>query len=299
MRWYDTALACFWTPYEIDLARDLPDFKSLTGAEQHLLTVILIFFATADFLVGDNINEQFVVEIQSRELKYFLNFQATMEDIHAQTYGLLLDTFIKDTEQRQHLLSDIQSLPSINRKNKWLLYWTDPSARTFAERLIAFAAVEGIFFSASFCAIFWFKHRGLMPGLCFANELIARDEGLHRDFAVNIHTNLLINRASTVVIHDIIADAVDIEMQYVEEALPIRALPGMNADMMQQYVKFVADHLLTSLRQPKLYSVENPFPWMDLISLQGKTNFFEKRVSEYALAGASGSTHTFDLDTSF
>ena len=299
MRWYDTALACFWTPYEIDLARDLPDFKSLTGAEQHLLTVILIFFATADFLVGDNINEQFVVEIQSRELKYFLNFQATMEDIHAQTYGLLLDTFIKDTEQRQHLLSDIQSLPSINRKNKWLLYWTDPSARTFAERLIAFAAVEGIFFSASFCAIFWFKSRGLMPGLCFANELIARDEGLHRDFAVNIHTNLLINRASTVVIHDIIADAVDIEMQYVEEALPIRALPGMNSDMMQQYVKFVADHLLTSLRQPKLYSVENPFPWMDLISLQGKTNFFEKRVSEYALAGASGSNHTFDLDTSF
>ena len=290
-----------WTSEEIDYAKDLTDFQTLSPTEQAFIKTIVAFFASADSIVADNLIENFSAEVKAPDLKHFLVLQAYMENVHAETYANILISLVKDPAEQTHLFNAVHNFASIKRKAEWMHYWTNPETRTFAERLIAFAAVEGIFFSGAFCAIFWLKKRGLLPGLSFANELIARDEGMHRDFAVYIHNERLLYPATPLTVRRIVEEAVDIECEFVADALPV-SLIGMNAPQMVQYVQFVADHLLVSLNQPKLYNVENPFEWMESISLQGKTNFFEKRVSEYALSGVGAEPalkHDFDLDASF
>jgi ribonucleotide reductase beta subunit family protein with ferritin-like domain len=297
---YQKQVACFWTPAEIDLKHDKQQFDALKPGERHYLKMILAFFATADNIVNENLLENFATEVQVPEARFFYSFQATMENIHAETYGLLIDTLLAGNDSEKHrLFKSIETVPTIKQKADWSLRWCDSRQRTFAERLIAFAAVEGIFFSSSFCAIYWIKQRGILPGLCQSNELIARDEGMHCDFAVHLH-HMLLRPAAPLTIRTIISDAVEIESNFVRAALPC-GLIGMNSDQMVQYVQFCADRLLTELGQPKIFRVENPFHFMELISLQGKTNFFEKRVSEYALSGVGDTTnhHVFDLDVSF
>ena len=299
--WFKRQQASMWTSEEIDYAKDLPDFQALSRPEQAFIKVIVAFFASADSVVADNLIENFSTEVTAPDLKHFLVLQAYMENVHAETYANILLALVKDPTEQTHLFNAVHTCPELKHKADWMCYWTNPDTRTFAERLVAFAAVEGIFFSGAFCAIFWLKKRGLLPGLSFANELIARDEGMHRDFAVYIHNERLLYPATPLTVRRIIEEAVDIECEFVANALPV-ALIGMNAQQMRQYVKFVADHLLVSLNQPKLYNVANPFEWMELISLQGKTNFFEKRVSEYALSGVGAEPelkHDFDMDASF
>ena len=277
-----------WTSEEIDYAK-----------EQAFIKFIIAFFASANS--ANNLIENFSTEVKAPALKHFLVLQAYMENVHAETYANILLALIKDPAEQIHLFGAVHNCPDIKHKADWMYYWTNPDTRTFAERLIAFAAVEGIFFSGAFCAIFWLKKLSLLSGLSHANELIARDEGMHQDFAVYIHNERLLYPATPLTVHRIIEEAVDIECEFVANALPV-ALIGMNAHQMAQYVQFIADHLLVSLNQPKLYNVTNPFEWMESISLQGKTNFFEKRVSEYALSGVGtdpGLTHDFDLDASF
>ena len=290
-----------WTAEEVDSAKDLADFQTLSSDEQAFIKTVIAFFASADSIVAENLIEQFGAEVHAPDLKHFFVLQAYMENVHAETYANILLSLVKDSTEQTRLFDAVQNFPSINRKVDWMRYWTSPEMRTFSERLIAFAAIEGIFFSGAFCAIFWLKKRGLLPGLSFANELIARDEGMHRDFAVYIHTERLQYPATPLTVRRIIEEAVDIEIEFITEALPV-SLIGMNAAQMTQYVQFVADHLLVSLRQPKLYHAVNPFEWMEMISLQGKTNFFEKRVSEYALSGVGSEPtlkHEFNLDASF
>jgi ribonucleotide reductase beta subunit family protein with ferritin-like domain len=289
-----------WTSEEIDTALDVHDYNKLSPPEQAFVKQILAFFASADLIVLDNLMEQFGTEVCAYDLKLFFVVQAYIEAVHSETYSNLLTAIVKDPTEQHQLFDAINTFPSIQSKINWMQYWTNSEARTFAERLIAFAAVEGIFFSGAFCAVFWLKKRGLLPGLSFANELISRDEGLHRDFAVYINNKRLLYPAPPLTVRRIIESAVEIETNFITNALPV-ALIGMNADQMTLYIKFVADHLLISLRQPKLYNVKNPYEWMDMISLQGKTNFFEKRVGEYALSGVASTEpkHDFDLDTSF
>ena len=280
---YKQQMACFWTAEEIDLAEDLKDWQELNNDEQHFLKHILAFFAASDGIVNENLGVNFSNEVCWPEARCFYGFQTMMENIHAETYSLLIDTYIKDEKEKDHLFKALETVPSVKRKGDWAMRWLSRKKGSFAERLVAFAAVEGIFFSGSFCAIFWLKKRGLMPGLTFSNELISRDEGLHCDFACLLH-NKLLRGAGAAKITRIIAEAVEIEIEFVTSALPV-SLIGMNSILMEQYIQFVADRLLVALGASKLYNVVNPFPWMEMISMQGKTNFFEKRVAEYQKAG--------------
>jgi ribonucleoside-diphosphate reductase beta chain len=281
--WYKKCEASFWTAEEIDLHQDLTDWSTkLNDDERYFVKHILAFFAASDGIVNENLAENFVNEVQYSEAKFFYGFQIMMENIHSETYSLLIDTYVKDDAEKDKLFNAIEVFPAIKKKADWALKWIESDS--FAERLIAFAAVEGIFFSGAFCSIFWLKKRGLMPGLTFSNELISRDEGVHCDFAVHLHNNHLVNKVSKERIKEIITNALDIEKEFITESLPV-SLIGMNAKLMTQYLEFVTDRLLVELQCEKIYNVTNPFDFMDMISLQGKTNFFEKRVSEYQKAG--------------
>jgi len=281
--WYKKCEASFWTAEEIDLSEDLNDWKEkLSDDERYFIKHILAFFAASDGIVNENLAENFVNEVQYSEAKFFYGFQIMMENIHSETYSLLIDTYVKDPKEKDKLFNAIETFPAIKKKADWALKWIDSDS--FAERLIAFAAVEGIFFSGAFCSIFWLKKRGLMPGLSFSNELISRDEGVHCDFAVHVHNNHLVNQVPKERIREILVDALNIEREFITESLPV-SLIGMNSKLMIQYLEFVADRLLVELNCEKEYNVTNPFDFMDMISLQGKTNFFEKRVSEYQKAG--------------
>ncbi|WP_298424106.1 ribonucleotide-diphosphate reductase subunit beta [uncultured Kordia sp.] len=281
--WYKKSEASFWTAEEIDLHQDLTDWTTkLNDDERYFIKHILAFFAASDGIVNENLAENFVNEVQYSEAKFFYGFQIMMENIHSETYSLLIDTYVKDEKEKDMLFKAIDNFPAIKKKADWALQWIE--SPSFAERLIAFAAVEGIFFSGAFCSIYWLKKRGIMPGLTFSNELISRDEGVHCDFAVHLHNNHLINKVPKERIRGIIVDALNIEREFITESLPV-SLIGMNAKLMTQYLEFVTDRLLQELGCEKEYNVSNPFDFMDMISLQGKTNFFEKRVSEYQKAG--------------
>lgn len=286
-KFYKQAEASFWTAEEIDLSQDLTDWKNLNDGERHFITHVLAFFAASDGIVNENLAEHFVSEVQYTEAKFFYGFQIAIENIHSETYSLLIDTYVKDAKEKDKLFHAIETMDCVKKKAEWALRWIDKG--TFQERLIAFAAVEGIFFSGSFCSIFWLKKRGLMPGLTFSNELISRDEGLHCDFACHIYTEHVVNKLPKQRIIDIIKDAVEIEKEFVTDALPVNLI-GMNSVQMCQYIEFVADRLLNELVGEKVYNATNPFDFMEMISLRGKTNFFEKRVAEYQKAGVMKST---------
>ena len=279
---YKKQEACFWTAEEIDLMQDERDWDTLKDDEKHFIKWILAFFAGSDGIVLENLAKRFMNDIEIPEVRAFYGFQIAMENIHSETYSQLIDSFVKDEGEKQKLFSAIDTIPCIQKKAQWALKWIQGTA-SFAERLVAFAAVEGIFFSGSFCAIFWLKKRGLMPGLTFSNELISRDEGLHCDFACLLYSYLK-NRLSKETCYAIIDEAVQLEKMFITDALPVRLI-GMNDDMMGKYIEFCADRLLLTLGYPKLYNTNNPFDWMELISMEGKTNFFERRVSEYQKAG--------------
>ncbi|PPQ67806.1 hypothetical protein CVT26_007053 [Gymnopilus dilepis] len=279
---YKKAQASFWTAEEIDLSHDLTDWIRLTPGERHFISHVLAFFAASDGIVNENLVERFSNEVQVAEARCFYGFQIMIENVHSETYSLLIDSYIRDPEERDFLFHAIDNIPCVRRKADWALRWISDKKSTFAERLVAFAAVEGIFFSGSFAAVFWIKKRGLMPGLTFSNELISRDEGLHTDFACLLFTHLK-RRPHPQTVLRIITEAVEIEKDFLTNALPVDLI-GMNAKLMSQYIEFVADRLLISLGSPRHYGSANPFDFMDLISLQGKTNFFEKRVSEYKKA---------------
>jgi ribonucleoside-diphosphate reductase beta chain len=296
---YKKAEASFWTAEEIDLSADLVDWENkLNDDEKHFVKHILAFFAASDGIVNENLAENFLSEVQYTEAKFFYGFQVAIENIHSETYSLLIDTYIKDTKEKNYLFNAIDTLDCVRKKADWALRWIDEGS--FQERLVAFAAVEGIFFSGSFCSIFWLKKRGLMPGLSFSNELISRDEGLHCDFACLLYNNHVVNKLPKENIKKIILDAVEIEKEFILDALPVKLI-GMNSDLMSQYIEFVADRLLSELQCEKHFNVTNPFDFMDMISIQGKTNFFEKRVAEYQKAGvmADKEDQTFRLDDEF
>lgn len=295
---YKKAVASFWTVEEVDLGSDMTDWESLRDDERHFVSHVLAFFAASDGIVNENLALRFSNEVQVPEVRCFYGFQIAIENIHSEMYSLLIDTYIKDEDKKAHLLQAIDTVPAVTKKAQWALRWIDHG--TFAERLVAFACVEGIFFSGSFCAIFWLKKRGLMPGLTFSNELISRDEGLHRDFACLLYGMLRRPLARERVL-EIVQEAVEMEKEFVTEALPV-SLIGINAKLMCAYVEFVADHLVAALGMDKVYETPNPFDWMELISLEGKTNFFEKRVGEYAKAGVMATSredHMFTLTADF
>ena len=280
---YKSMEASFWTAEEIDLSQDLNDWNNkLNEDERYFIKHILAFFAASDGIVNENLAENFVNEVQYAEAKFFYGFQIMMENIHSETYSLLIDTYVKDETEKDELFNALEVFPAIKKKADWALKWIESDS--FAERLIAFAAVEGIFFSGAFCSIYWLKKRGLMPGLTFSNELISRDEGVHCDFAVHLHNHHLVNKVPKTRIREIIVDALNIEREFITESLPV-SLIGMNAGLMTQYLEFVADRLLVELGCEREYNTTNPFDFMDMISLQGKTNFFEKKVAEYQKAG--------------
>ena len=298
-KFYKNSEACIWTAEEIDLGQDLTDWDNkLNDEEKHFIKHVLAFFAASDGIVNENLAEHMVREVQYTEAKFFYGFQIMMENIHSETYSLLIDTYIKDNKEKDYLLNAIDTIPCVRKKADWALRWIDEGS--FQERLIAFAAVEGIFFSGSFCSIFWLKKRGLMPGLTFSNELISRDEGMHCDFACLLYQDHIVNKLPKSTVQKLISEAVEIEKEFVTDALPVKLI-GMNADMMCLYIEFVADRLLSSLGNPKIYNVENPFPWMEMISIQGKTNFFEKRVADYQKAGVNSDkeSQVFSLDADF
>jgi ribonucleoside-diphosphate reductase subunit M2 len=276
---YKQSVAVFWTPDEIDFSKDMSDWAKLTDNEKHFIGRVLAFFAGSDGIVMENLVTRFQGEVNSQVVKLFYSFQNAMEGIHSETYSLLIDTYIKDEEEKAKLFNAINTVPCIEKKAEWALNWMG-SDKSFATRLVGFACVEGIFFSGAFCSIFWLKKRGLLPGLTFSNELISRDEGLHTQFAVSLfHT--LENKVSGETIHEIIKRAVELEKEFICDALPC-SLIGMNSKMMSQYIEFVADRLAVQLGTPKIFGAHNPFDFMDLISLEGKTNFFEKKVSDYS-----------------
>ncbi|KAF3308751.1 Ribonucleotide-diphosphate reductase (RNR), small subunit [Orbilia oligospora] len=286
---YKKAEASFWTAEEIDLSKDLHDWHNrLNDDERYFISHVLAFFAASDGIVNENLVQRFSNEVQIPEARCFYGFQIMMENIHSETYSLLIDTYIKDSSQRTYLFDAIDTIPCIKKKADWAIRWIEDEQSTFAQRLVAFAAVEGIFFSGSFAAIFWLKKRGLMPGLTFSNELISRDEGLHTDFACLLFSHLN-NRPSKADVEAVITEAVTIEQEFLTEALPCPLL-GINAKLMKQYIEFVADRLLIALGNPKVYHSTNPFDFMETISLAGKTNFFEKRVSDYQKAGVMAKT---------
>ena len=296
---YKKAEASFWTAEEIDLAEDLKDWDALSNNERHFVSHILAFFAASDGIVNENLSGNFCTEVQQSEARCFYGFQIAVENIHSETYSLLIDTYIKDQKEKSHLLNAIETVPCVQKKANWALKWCDANNASFAERMIAFAAVEGIFFSGSFCAIFWLKKRGLMPGLSFSNELISRDEGLHCDFACLLYSKM-VNKLPESRIVEIITNAVEIEKEFVVDALPVELI-GMNSGLMCDYIEFCADRLLRALGCAKYYKAVNPFEWMEMISLQGKTNFFEKRVGEYSKSGVgvSKEEQVFSIDCDF
>ena len=297
--WYKKMEASFWTAEEIDLSQDLNDWNNkLNNEEKYFIKHILAFFAASDGIVNENLAENFVNEVQYAEAKFFYGFQIMMENIHSETYSLLIDTYVKDEAEKDELFNALEVFPAIKKKADWALKWIESDS--FAERLIAFAAVEGIFFSGAFCSIYWLKKRGLMPGLTFSNELISRDEGVHCDFAVHLHNHHLVNKVPTKRIREIIVDALNIEREFITESLPV-SLIGMNSGLMTQYLEFVTDRLLVELGCEREYNTSNPFDFMDMISLQGKTNFFEKKVAEYQKSGVMNTDSeaqkiTFDAD---
>lgn len=296
---YKKAEASFWTAEEIDLNQDLTDWAKLNEGEKHFISHILAFFAASDGIVNENLAQSFLEKVQYAEAKCFYGYQIMMENIHSETYSLLIDTYIKNSQEKDKLFNALETVPCVAKKADWAMKWIDNGS--FVERLLAFACVEGIFFSGSFCSIFWLKKRGLMPGLCFSNELISRDEGLHRDFACMIYNNHIINKLPEEKVYAMITDAVKIEQEFIVDALPVDLI-GMNSKLMAQYIEFVADHLLEALNLKKIYNVSNPFDFMELISLQGKTNFFEKRVAEYQKSGVmndSKDQHKFSMDEDF
>lgn len=299
---YKKAEASFWTAEEVDLSLDVQHWETLSTSEKHFISHVLAFFAASDGIVLENLAARFLNDVQIPEARAFYGFQIAMENIHSEMYSLLLETYIKDSKEKHRLFNAIESIPCVAQKAEWALNWIK-SSTSFAERLVAFACIEGIFFSGSFCAIFWLKKRGLMPGLTFSNELISRDEGLHCDFACLLYS-LLHNQLQWQKVHHIVHQAVEIEIQFVCEALPC-ALIGMNSTLMSQYIKFVADRLLVVLGYEKKYNVNNPFDWMEFISLQGKANFFERRVGDYQKAAVmssiqDGTKHfVFKMDEDF
>ena len=299
-QFYKNAEASFWTAEEVDLSPDLHDWQNkLNDNERFFISRVLAFFAASDGIVNENLAINFLQEVQYPEARCFYGFQIMIENIHSEMYSLLIDTYVKDPAEKDYLLRAIETIPCVTKKAKWALRWITKGS--FAERLIAFAAVDGIFFSGSFCSIFWLKKRGLMPGLTFSNELISRDEGLHCDFACLLYVNHLQNKLSEETIREIIVDAVVIEKEFVTDALPVKLI-GMNAELMCQYIEFVADRLLVALGCNKVWNATNPFDFMELISLQGKTNFFERRVGEYQKTGVAQTNseqNTFSLDEDF
>jgi ribonucleoside-diphosphate reductase subunit M2 len=297
---YKKAEASFWTAEEVDLSKDMKDWENLKDDERYFVSHVLAFFAASDGIVNENLVERFMKEVQVPEARCFYGFQIAMENIHSEMYSLLIDTFIKEVAERERLFNAIETVPAVKKKADWALKWIDNDDVSYAERVVAFASVEGIFFSGSFAAIFWLKKRGLMPGLTFSNELISRDEGLHTDFACLMFRHL-VDKPSQERVYEIVCNAVEIEIEFLTEALPV-ALIGMNSLLMIQYIKFVADRLLRELNCEKVYNVENPFDFMENISLEGKTNFFEKRVGEYQKMGVMNTNDEqskFCLDADF
>ena len=295
---YKKQVAVFWKAEEIDLSKDYIDWEKLNDDEKYFIKNILAFFAGSDGIVLENLAERFMSEVQIPEARCFYGFQLMMENIHSETYSLLIDSYVKDKEEKIKLFNAIDTIPCVRKKAKWAQKWIS-SDTIFSKRLIAFAAVEGIFFSGSFCAIFWLKNRGLMPGLTFSNELISRDEGLHTDFAVLLY-GYIVNKLKQEEIEKIICDAVNIEKEFITESLPCNLI-GMNRDLMIEYIEFVADRLIVQLGYKRVYNSKNPFPFMEMISLEGKTNFFEKRVGEYSLTGVGVENENmeFNLDAEF
>ena len=294
---YKKQVDCSWRAEEIDLSKDISHWESLTNEEKYFISHILAFFAASDGIVLENLAARFMGEVQLSEARAFYGFQIAMENIHSETYSLLIDTYIKDREEKMTLFKAIDNFPCIKKKANWAIKWIQDKRSSFATRLIAFACIEGIFFSGAFCSIFWLKKRGLMPGLTFSNELISRDEALHTEFAVLLYSKLN-KKVSKSRVMEIIKEAVEIEKEFISEALPCRLI-GMNGDLMCQYIEFVADRLSLQLGYDKIYNKSNPFDFMDMISIEGKTNFFEKRVSEYALAEKTKTEDVFELSDDF
>ena len=294
---YKKALESFWRAEEVDLSKDLKDWDSLSSDEKHFISMILAFFAASDGIVLENLGVRFMTDVKCSEARAFYGFQIAMENIHSEMYSLLIDTYIKKKDEKERLFNAVNNFKCIEDKANWAIKWIDSERDSFAERLVAFAAVEGIFFSGSFCSIYWLKKRGLMPGLTFSNELISRDEALHTEFAVMLYSKLE-KKLSQKRIYEIILEAVEIEKSFITDALPCRLI-GMNSKLMKQYIEFVADRLLVQLGYEKYYKSTNPFSFMELISLEGKTNFFEKRVGEYALATKTKKDNAFSFDGNF
>ena len=294
---YQKQVDCFWRPEEIDLSKDLTYWNALNDNEQFFISMILAFFAASDGIVLENLAQRFMNDVQVSEARAFYGFQIAMENIHSHTYSNLIETYIKDKDEKHKLFNAIDNFPCIKKKSDWAQKWINDNRSGFATRLVAFACIEGIFFSGAFCSIYWIKKRGLMPGLTFSNELISRDEALHCEFAVLLYSKL-IKKVDKARIHEIIKEAVEIETEFICDALPCRLI-GMNSQLMTQYIQFVADRLCTQLGYKKIYNATNPFDWMELISLEGKTNFFERSVSEYALANKTVTDNDFELTEEF
>jgi len=294
---YKKQVDCFWRAEEIDLSKDLTHWETLDQKEKYFVSMILAFFAASDGIVLENLAMRFMGEVQLSEARAFYGFQIAMENIHSETYSLLIDTYIKDREEKTMLFQAIDNFPCIKKKADWAIKWINDKRSSFATRLIAFACIEGIFFSGAFCSIFWLKKRGLMPGLTFSNELISRDEALHTEFAVLLYSKLNKKLTKSKVL-EILKEAVEIEKEFICDALPCRLI-GMNSDLMCQYIEFVADRLSVQLGYDKIYGTKNPFDFMEMISIEGKTNFFEKRVSEYALAEKTKTEEIFDFNEAF
>lgn len=294
---YKKQVSCFWTAEEIDLSKDIASWKTLNAEEKHFVSMILAFFAASDGIVLENLAERFMSDVQLPEARAFYGFQIAMENIHSETYSLLIDTYIQNKEEKHTLFRAIDNFPCIKKKADWAIKWIHDKRSTFHTRLVAFACVEGIFFSGAFCAIFWLKKRGLMPGLTFSNELISRDEALHTEFAVLLYSKMQ-KKIGKQRIYEIIKEAVEIEKEFICHALPCRLI-GMNADLMSKYIEFVADRLCVQLNYDKIYNSTCPFDFMEMISIEGKTNFFEKRVSEYALAEKKKDDEIFNFDSDF
>ena len=297
---YKKALASFWTVEEVDISKDMNDWNNLSENERHFIKNILAFFAGSDGIVLENLGVRFMQEVKIPEAKCFYGFQIAMENIHSEMYSLLIDTYIKDTNEKNYLFNAINNIPCIGKKANWAIKWINDKHSNFATRCVAFACVEGIFFSGSFCAIFWLKKRGLMPGLTSSNELISRDEGQHTDFAIAIY-DLLENKLDEKIIVEIITEAVTIEKEFINDSIPCKLI-GMNSNLMEDYIEFVADRLMLQLGYNKIYNSKNPFDFMEMISLEGKTNFFEKRVMDYSKANVGVDTNNakeFNLDADF
>ncbi|XP_055919721.1 ribonucleoside-diphosphate reductase subunit M2 [Eupeodes corollae] len=296
---YKKAEASFWTVEEVDLSKDTTDWENLTSGERHFISHVLAFFAASDGIVNENLVERFSQEVQVTEARCFYGFQIAMENVHSEMYSILIDTYIRDPKERDYLFNAIETLPCVKKKADWAMAWISSKSANFGERIIAFAAVEGIFFSGSFASIFWLKKRGLMPGLTFSNELISRDEGLHCDFACLMFRHL-VQKPSKERVIEIISEAVKIEQEFLTDALPVNLI-GMNCELMSQYIEFVADRLLRELEVGNVYNTPNPFSFMELISLEGKTNFFEKKVGEYQKWGVTANplNNVFTLDADF